>query len=171
MRLLEEASASTLDSSKESIISDYTKYCWITEEDWAQGYDADAFPAACLNLMNTYCYYSEGMPSPTPLTRAPAVCTPDRSQYTLQPAPDPVVTPTPHQPNLTPGCSNFHKVASGQFCADVASEYGIDLDDFYKWNPDVGSDCRNLQLGVWVCVGYDERLVPTVTPAARVTGR
>ncbi|KAI8251247.1 hypothetical protein K4K53_012174 [Colletotrichum sp. SAR 10_77] len=74
----------------------------------------------------------EGMPSPTPLSRALAVYTPDRRQYTLQPAPDPVVTSTPHQPNLTLGCSNFHKVASGQFCADVGSEYGISLDDFYK---------------------------------------
>ncbi|EQB43581.1 LysM domain-containing protein [Colletotrichum gloeosporioides Cg-14] len=72
----------------------------------------------------------EGMPSPTPPARAPAVCTPDRSQFTLQPAPDPVVTPIPHQPNLTRGCSKFHKVASGQFCADVASEYGISLEDF-----------------------------------------
>ncbi|KAF3803805.1 hypothetical protein GCG54_00011642 [Colletotrichum gloeosporioides] len=77
--------------------------------------------------MNTYCYYSEGMPSPTLPHPAPAR---PRSAHRTGPAPDPVVTPTPHQPNLTRGCSKFHKVASGQFCADVASEYGISLENF-----------------------------------------
>ncbi|OLN88298.1 LysM domain-containing protein-like protein 2 [Colletotrichum chlorophyti] len=160
-----------LNPSKEAAVIDYTKYCWITEEDWAQGYDPESAPVACQNLMNTYCFYNSDMPSPSPISRAPAVCTPDRSQYTIEPAPDPVTTPTPHQPNLTRGCNKFHKVSSGQFCADVAGEHRISLDDFYTWNPDVGTDCRNLQLNVWVCVGYDERLIPTVTPGPVATKR
>lgn len=35
----------------------------------------------------------------------------------------------------------------------ISNEYRISLDDFYKWNPGVGSDCSKLWLGYAVCVG------------------
>src|SRR3954464_8352805 len=89
------AATVTLNATYESIVADRTKDCWITYEDWRNGYDPESQPPACQNLLETYCYYNESLPSPTRLTRAPAICTPDRSWYTLPPDPDPVNTPTP----------------------------------------------------------------------------
>jgi hypothetical protein len=31
--------------------------------------------------------------------------------------------------------------------------YGISLAAFIRWNPDVGSDCGQLLLDYWYCVG------------------
>ena len=31
--------------------------------------------------------------------------------------------------------------------------YGLDRDEFYEWNPEVGGDCTTLWLGYYVCVG------------------
>ena len=52
-------------------------------------------------------------------------------------------------------------VVSGDYCAIVCDKNKITLDDFYKWNPGVGvGTCDSLQLGAYVCVGYDARLDP-----------
>ncbi|RYP62165.1 hypothetical protein DL771_009838 [Monosporascus sp. 5C6A] len=146
---------------------EWTKYCWITEDDWAHGYDPEddsMVPPACSNLYEKYCLYTTGMPSPTPMTRFPAMCTPDRSDYNPEPIPDPVPTPRPVQEGMTEGCSKFHKVKSGDTCDKVTKANNVTLADFYKWNPSVGTDCRNLQLDVYVCVGYDERMIPMPQP-------
>jgi hypothetical protein len=33
-------------------------------------------------------------------------------------------------------------VASGVVCSQITSYHKISLEDFVKWNPSVGSDCR-----------------------------
>jgi hypothetical protein len=38
-------------------------------------------------------------------------------------------------------------------CNTIASQYGISLAAFIRWNPDVGSDCGQLLLDYWYCVG------------------
>ncbi|GAB1317701.1 hypothetical protein MFIFM68171_07911 [Madurella fahalii] len=72
----------------------------------------------------------------------------------------PVQTPSPIQDGMTGGCNKFHKVVSGDNCQTVAAQHNITLSDFYAWNPAVGTQCTMLQLNVWVCVGYDARLLP-----------
>jgi hypothetical protein len=51
------------------------------------------------------------------------------------------------------GCVKWHVVASDDGCWAIANQYAISLDDFYKWNPGVGSNCESLWLGYAVCVG------------------
>jgi LysM repeat protein len=64
-----------------------------------------------------------------------------------------IPTPTPYQTGMTPNCDNFHLVISGDECSDIATDYGISLDDFYEWNPAVGSSCQYLGLNDYACVG------------------
>ncbi|KAL4737495.1 hypothetical protein BDV11DRAFT_191682 [Aspergillus similis] len=42
-------------------------------------------------------------------------------------------------------CGDYYYVKEGDGCADIATDYGISLDDFYTSNPGVGSDCRTLR--------------------------
>ena len=49
-------------------------------------------------------------------------------------------------------CKTYHKVVAGDGCWDIANAFGITLDDFYKWNPGVGTDCSALWLDYYVCV-------------------
>lgn len=35
---------------------------------------------------------------------------------------------------------------------DIAEQYGILVDDFIAWNPDVGDDCSSLWPEYYVCV-------------------
>lgn len=62
-------------------------------------------------------------------------------------------TPTPRQTGMVPGCTKFHKVKRGEYCEQIADNYGIPLDDLVKWNPDVGEECRNLKYDFYLCVG------------------
>ncbi|KAL6230022.1 hypothetical protein BDW75DRAFT_234733 [Aspergillus navahoensis] len=64
-----------------------------------------------------------------------------------------VTTPTPYEPGITDDCDEFHLVVSGDTCAAIVSDAGITLDDFYTWNPTVGTGCSGLWLGYYVCVG------------------
>jgi hypothetical protein len=155
-----------IDKEGQDEEADWTKDCWITYEDYNHDFDPDNLPAACQTLYWSYCFYDPTKPSPTTMSRVPAVCTPDRSDYSLGTDPDPVTTPQPIQPGMTTGCNKFYKVSSGDGCESVAKANNVTLSDFYEWNPAVGSNCANLQLEVYVCIGFDERLVlPTQTPA------
>jgi hypothetical protein len=64
-----------------------------------------------------------------------------------------VSTPTPYQSGMVDDCDEFHLVVDGDGCAAIADDAGITLDEFYEWNPTVGSDCAGLWLGYYVCVG------------------
>jgi hypothetical protein len=64
-----------------------------------------------------------------------------------------VTTPTPYETGMVDDCDTFHLVVSGDDCADIASDAGITLDEFYTWNPTVGTSCSGLWLGYYVCVG------------------
>ncbi|KAM7216065.1 hypothetical protein V8F06_008538 [Rhypophila decipiens] len=61
--------------------------------------------------------------------------------------------PAPTQPGMIGGCTAYHEVVSGDGCWAISNQYGIELSDFYLWNPGVGSECENLWLGYAVCVG------------------
>ncbi|KAL4981877.1 hypothetical protein BDW68DRAFT_183077 [Aspergillus falconensis] len=64
-----------------------------------------------------------------------------------------VTTPTPYESGMIYDCDDFYLVVSGDTCASIVSDARISLDDFYAWNPTVGSDCSGLWLGYYVCVG------------------
>ncbi|KAG5742919.1 hypothetical protein H9Q70_014366 [Fusarium xylarioides] len=60
--------------------------------------------------------------------------------------------PSPVQTGITKSCNEYHRVSKGDTCSAVASEFKIDLDEFYKWNPAAGSKCENLWANYYYCV-------------------
>ncbi|KFY31500.1 hypothetical protein V493_01051 [Pseudogymnoascus sp. VKM F-4281 (FW-2241)] len=64
-----------------------------------------------------------------------------------------VATPSPTQPGMTTDCAKFHLVKSGDQCLTIAAGAGISHNNFYAWNPSVGSSCGTLYAGSYVCVG------------------
>jgi hypothetical protein len=138
---------------------DLRKYCWITDEDERNYFDPDQLAGACQALVSTYCYPDPSQTVPTASPKIPTVCTPDRSYYNYTAPPEPVATPLPHQPNMIKGCYKFYKVVDKDGCAAVAKANNVALNDFYTWNPDVGTDCMGLQAGTYVCIAYDPQAV------------
>ncbi|KAI4858574.1 hypothetical protein F4820DRAFT_442209 [Hypoxylon rubiginosum] len=63
-----------------------------------------------------------------------------------------IATPTPTQPSMVNNCDSFYYVASGDYCASIASKSGISLAQFVEWNPSVGSSCTGLWLDAYVCI-------------------
>lgn len=64
---------------------------------------------------------------------------------------------------MTKNCNRFYQVQSEDGCYDIASRYGISLDDFYEYNPAVGDDCSKLYPDDYVCVGIAESCFVDVT--------
>lgn len=59
---------------------------------------------------------------------------------------------------------------SGDTCYDLAEDNGISLDDFYAWNPAVGTSCADLDTGYYVCIGIlGETATPTVSSTSATT--
>jgi hypothetical protein len=63
------------NETRESLLEELTKYCWITEEHYEAGFVVDDLTAGCLILYEKYCEPSLDAPAPTS-ARIPAVCTP-----------------------------------------------------------------------------------------------
>ncbi|EFR03919.1 LysM domain-containing protein [Nannizzia gypsea CBS 118893] len=74
-----------------------------------------------------------------------------------------IQTPTPTQPDIVGNCNKFYLTKPGDSCASIASQNGIQLADFLKWNPKAGNNCAGLWANANACVsviGY----TPTPTP-------
>ncbi|KAK4118091.1 carbohydrate-binding module family 50 protein [Parathielavia appendiculata] len=80
-----------------------------------------------------------------------------------------VVTPTPTREGMTPDCTGFHFVVSGNTCQTISSQYGISFQQFLAWNPYVGSNCAGLWLDTYVCIAAKSRLPTTTTMTTSTT--
>lgn len=125
-------STATWNETLSSVVAELTQFCWLTDEDWAQGVNEEDYAEGCQTLLDTYCFPTADAPVPTSPARIPAVCTPDRATY-VTPA-DPTTTnpagatPTPYQPGMIAGCQRFYKVISGDTCQKIADELDITLE-------------------------------------------
>ncbi|KAJ6779623.1 hypothetical protein PWT90_05637 [Aphanocladium album] len=62
--------------------------------------------------------------------------------------------PEPVQDGITKDCKSYYKAKPGDSCRAIVDDYGVfSLDDFYKWNPAVGSNCESLLVDYYYCVG------------------
>lgn len=57
--------------------------------------------------------------------------------------PSPAI-PDPHQPNTRAGCKEYYQAKPGDYCYLISVNYGVNLNDFMSWNPDVGPTCLNM---------------------------
>ncbi|KAJ6013314.1 hypothetical protein N7540_007905 [Penicillium herquei] len=82
-----------------------------------------------------------------------------------------ISTPSPIQTGMTSTCDEFYLVVSGDDCATIASAANITLDEFYAWNPAVGSTCANLWVDDYVCIdsSVSTSKAVTVTATAKST--
>jgi hypothetical protein len=91
----------------------------------------------CTNLWLDY-YVCVGAPDATPPTT------------TTTPTP---TGPQPQMPSIVSNCKSFYKVQSGDSCWAISTSRGFSVAQFLSWNPYVNSDCTNLWLDYYVCIG------------------
>ncbi|ETS76495.1 hypothetical protein PFICI_11882 [Pestalotiopsis fici W106-1] len=82
--------------------------------------------SACDNIWPDYAYCVDG-PALSATSTAAATSTTTTSTG--------VVTPTPTQAGMVSGCTEFYEAQTGDGCYDIATSYGITLDEFIEWNP------------------------------------
>ncbi|KAF2261302.1 hypothetical protein CC78DRAFT_522009 [Lojkania enalia] len=111
-----------------------------------------AVGADCGNLWTNYRY----------CVSPPGGVTPTASGTTPTPTQTGVATPSPVQDGQPANCNAWYKAVAGDGCWSIANTAFITLDQFYEWNPAVGSDCSN---GIWLnyyyCVGTTNNPQPT----------
>ncbi|VBB81114.1 Putative protein of unknown function [Podospora comata] len=119
----------------------------------------DGFIQLCVERAGT------GTPSPATISKA-SISTPTKPPTSTQrptTAPSSITKPpastaapkppAPTQSGANPSCKKWHVVVGGDGGWAISNQYGIALEDFYKWNPGVGSDCGALWKDYAVCVG------------------
>ncbi|OCK94859.1 carbohydrate-binding module family 50 protein, partial [Cenococcum geophilum 1.58] len=84
-------------------------------------------------------YYCVAIPG-TPTTRS---ATPSPTSSSRQ----------PQQPGIVSNCNKYYLIKSGDSCNAIERSQGITAAHFFAWNTGVKSDCSNLLLGYYVCVG------------------
>lgn len=57
------------------------------------------------------------------------------------------------QDGIAADCNKYYKVKLGDQRPQIASDAHISLDDLYRWNPAVQTDCRKLISDFYVCTG------------------
>ncbi|CAG8067732.1 unnamed protein product [Penicillium nalgiovense] len=156
----------TINQTVQSILADYSKYCPISNEDYEDGFQWVDLPENCQDLLEPYCVPDINAPSPKS-TKFPGSCTPALVSATTTGSATPTSTvPSPTLPGTSSKCNKFHYIVQGDGCPAIATKYGISLDDFYLWNPGVGSDCRTLKTDFYICVGVSGSSNPTKTTSA-----
>ncbi|KAL4770522.1 hypothetical protein BDW60DRAFT_217940 [Aspergillus nidulans var. acristatus] len=75
--------------------------------------------------------------------------------------------PAPTTSGTTSNCYEWYVVHSGDTCNQIASIYGISLQELRLWNPSIREDCSNLRSGHAYCVHGEPASVPSPrsTPA------
>ncbi|KAL4993233.1 hypothetical protein BDV10DRAFT_190164 [Aspergillus recurvatus] len=156
----------TINQTEQSMLIDYSKYCPISAEDYAEGFQWEDLPENCQDLLDPYCTPDIYAASPKSTT-FPASCTPAQVSATTTGTPTPTSTmPSPTMPGTASNCNKFHLVVDGDQCDKLASSYDISLDDFYTWNPGVGDDCRTLKTEYYVCIGVSSNGTTTAPPTS-----
>ncbi|KAM0331443.1 hypothetical protein ACHAQA_003119 [Verticillium albo-atrum] len=100
--------------------------------------------SACSNLWLDY-YICTGVPGATtnPTTTAP-------------PAP----SNSPTLPGAVSNCNKWYKISSGDTCDNIAAKNTITVAQFRSWNTQINSNCNNLWLDYYTCVGVPGAATP-----------
>ncbi|RYO12263.1 hypothetical protein AA0111_g12605 [Alternaria arborescens] len=125
---------------------------WITVDQF-NAYNPSLGSGCKLVTGNSYCIEQNfGFPVTTlPPTTKPTSTPPLKTT----PAPTPtngIATPKPIQTGMVSSCDEFYLVVKDDTCYNIAEKYSITLDQFYAWNPAVGTTCGKLWPENYVCV-------------------
>lgn len=128
-------------------------------------------PSCDLQQEHSYCIEGPATAAPDPTTADP-VPEPSSSEPSSPDEEDPeeedngdkddsptptkpdngIDTPLPIQEGMVDDCDDFYTVQSGDTCAVIASEHGIDVSDIIEWNPAVGPACSDMWEAYSLCV-------------------
>ncbi|KAL4790494.1 hypothetical protein BDV19DRAFT_394063 [Aspergillus venezuelensis] len=117
-------------------------YFGITVEQLAAWNPSLSSSDCMLVVGNSYCVEAPHVPPPSSTTTTSTTKTTSSGG------------PSSTQTGLEPSCDEFHLVATGDACFDLAVEYGISLQQFHNWNPAVGTTCSGLQAGYYRMLTY-----------------
>jgi hypothetical protein len=127
------------------------KYGTFTEAQFIKWNPAVGDDCAAIWAQNYYCVGIPGTP-----TSPPASAT---TTSTGTPG------PSPNQPGIIDTCTRYYEAQSGDDCSSIVKQFGsFDFEDFLKWNPAVGADCKGLWAKIYYCVGMFESSSPVTTP-------
>ncbi|PVI08691.1 carbohydrate-binding module family 50 protein [Periconia macrospinosa] len=107
-----------------------------------------------LQAGKSYCIYKDEGSSSSP-TATPTQSEPSKTTGGSTPKPTSsgsVPPPAETQAGVISSCKKWYVVAEGDGCWGIANEAGIELSDFYKWNPGV-KECAELWPSYAVCIG------------------
>ncbi|PIL32555.1 hypothetical protein GSI_05258 [Ganoderma sinense ZZ0214-1] len=82
----------------------------------------------------------------------------------------PPPTTSPIAPGtITTGCSTYYTVQSGDTCAVMETQFDVTFDQIRQWNPEIDSNCANIQPGFGYCVAGPAAGTGTITPSQGCT--
>ncbi|KAF7184181.1 hypothetical protein CNMCM7691_004806 [Aspergillus felis] len=125
-------------------------------------------------VLGTYYCYSTSVDGSVATSNATTTATNTISSSptitTATPSSTSIITPTPIQSGMISTCNKFYDVQTGDGCWAITNKYGISLNDFYAWNPAVGTDCSGLWPNYYVCVGIEgSRSSSSIPPSSTST--
>lgn len=62
--------------------------------------------------------------------------------------------------NITDYCTQTEIAPSGYDCYKFTSMHGIESDQFFLWNPELGTDCENFAVGTKYCIAVNHYRQP-----------
>jgi LysM repeat protein len=127
------------------------KYGTFTEAQFIKWNPAVGEDCAAIWVQNYYCVGIPGTPtSPPASTTTTSTGTP---------------RPSPTQSGIIDTCTRYYEAQSGDGCSSVVKQFGsFDFEDFLRWNPAVGADCKGFWAKTYYCVGMFESSSPVTTP-------
>uniref|UniRef100_A0A8H7XNW2 LysM domain-containing protein n=1 Tax=Psilocybe cubensis TaxID=181762 RepID=A0A8H7XNW2_PSICU len=68
---------------------------------------------------------------------------------------------------ITDGCTDYYTIVSGDSCPAIETKFNITMSQITTWNPEINSECTNIQLGLAYCVA-SSLAPPTSGPPSNV---
>ncbi|KAF2226561.1 hypothetical protein BDZ85DRAFT_246993 [Elsinoe ampelina] len=116
-----------------------------------------------LTANKEYCILWSGEAPPMPSSSSTATTASSQSSSPTA-APTGPAPPSPTQAGLDSQCQRFHLATDGDTCQGIIDKYRtFSLQQFYAWNPAVGTSCSGLWLGYYYCIGTAS--TPTSPPS------
>ncbi|KAF7797813.1 hypothetical protein EIP86_009019 [Pleurotus ostreatoroseus] len=137
--------------------------------------------AGCTNIEVglSYCVFGLTEYTPTPISIPPSVTIPPPTSASLSSTSSSTTTSPSGSPlpsniasgTITSGCNQYYTIVSGDSCTAIESNFGITINQFVAWNPEVNvqSPGTNIDVGLAYCVS-GPTVSTTTSPTTSPTG-